>query len=199
MSNYNFKNDVSAFWKETHKSHLEAVEHVFSFLQEDFEAWLALGVETIKNGGKILFCGNGGSSSDAHHIATELSVKLCQDRAPIAGICLSADTSAITAAGNDYGYDYIFSRQVEALGQEGDLLVGITTSGKSPNVINAVKAAKEKGIKTVGLTGRDGGPLGPMVDVNVCVNHNDTARIQEMHITIGHMFCGLLEKELGLV
>tara|TARA_B100000073_G_scaffold339514_1_gene338012 strand:+ start:1560 stop:2195 length:636 start_codon:yes stop_codon:yes gene_type:complete len=192
--------DVNAFWNATHKAHLDVVESVFSSsLKDDLSALLVQAADTIRNGGKVMFCGNGGSAADAQHIAAELSVKLFQDRKPIAGLCLTLDSSAITACGNDYGYEYIFSRQVQALGRAGDLLVGISTSGKSPNVIKAVEAAKEMGIKTAALTGRDGGPLAGMVDVNLCVAHNDTARIQEMHITIGHMFCGLLEKELGLV
>lgn len=199
MSTQSFKTDIDGFWKETHSAHVDVVETVFSTMQDDMKALLTLGVETIQNGGKIMFCGNGGSAADAQHIAAELSVKLFQDRPPIAGICLTLDSSAITACGNDYGFDFIFSRQVEALGRAGDLLVGISTSGKSPNVIKAIESAQEMGIKTAALTGRDGGPLGSMVDVNLCVKHDDTARIQEMHITLGHMFCGLLEKELGLV
>lgn len=199
MSTQSFKTDIDGFWKETHSAHVDVVETVFSTMQDDMKALLTLGVETIQNGGKIMFCGNGGSAADAQHIAAELSVKLFQDRPPIAGICLTLDSSAITACGNDYGFDFIFSRQVEALGRAGDLLVGISTSGKSPNVIKAIESAQEMGIKTAALTGRDGGPLGGMVDVNLCVKHDDTARIQEMHITLGHMFCGLLEKELGLV
>ena len=199
MSTHNFTSDVNQFWDATHNAHKDVVETVFSSLQDDFKDLLALGVETIKNGRKIMFCGNGGSAADAQHIAAELSVKLFQDRPPISGLCLTLDSSAITACGNDYGFEYIFSRQVQALGREGDLLVGISTSGKSPNVIKAVEASKEMGVKTAALTGRDGGPLAGMVDVNLCVKHNDTARIQEMHITLGHMFCGLLEKELGLV
>jgi D-sedoheptulose 7-phosphate isomerase len=199
MATGQFISDVDGFWQETQRAHLVVVETDFSQLQSDFEALLTLAVETIKSGHKIMFCGNGGSAADAQHIAAELSVKLFQDRAPIAGICLSLDTSAITACGNDYGFDYIFSRQVQALGREGDLLIGISTSGHSPNVLKAINAAKEMGIKTGALTGKDGGALHNLADVSLLVADNDTARIQEMHITLGHMFCGLLEKELGLV
>jgi D-sedoheptulose 7-phosphate isomerase len=199
MTAQTFKTNIDSFWTDTHNAHAEVVETVFSSMQNDMKALLSLGVETIQGGGKIMFCGNGGSAADAQHIAAELSVKLFKDRPPIAGICLTLDSSAITACGNDFGFDIIFSRQVEALGRAGDLLVGISTSGQSPNVIKAIESAQKMDIKTAALTGRDGGALGGIVDVNLCVKHNDTARIQEMHITLGHIFCGLLEKELGLV
>tara|TARA_R110002124_G_scaffold64985_2_gene177215 strand:- start:19558 stop:20175 length:618 start_codon:yes stop_codon:yes gene_type:complete len=199
MTSSQFASDIDGFWQDTKSAHLAVVETVFSSLQNDFEALLALAVDTIRSGNKIMFCGNGGSAADAQHIAAELSVKLFQDRAPIAGICLSLDTSAITACGNDYGFDYIFSRQVQALGRAGDLLIGISTSGHSPNVLKAINVAKDMGIKTAALTGKDGGELHNLVDVSLLVADKDTARIQEMHITLGHMFCGLLEKELGLV
>lgn len=159
-----------------------------------------MAVTCIEGGGKILFCGNGGSAADAQHIAAELSVKLCQDRKPIAALCLSLDPSAMTACANDYGYEQIFARQVSALGQSGDMLVGLTTSGNSKNVIEAIEAAKEKGISVVVLTGETGGKVALMADLAIKIPCSDsTARIQEMHILMGHIFCGALEQRLGLL
>lgn len=146
-----------------------------------------------------MFFGNGGSASDAQHLATELTIRFKDDRAPIAGLALTTDTSALTAAGNDYGFDYIFSRQLEALGNEGDVAIGLSTSGNSPNVLNALKSAKEKGISTVGFSGKDGGKMHDACDLLLVVPSNTTARIQEMHITIGHMLCAALEQNLNLV
>jgi len=164
-------------------------------LEAMHQAWR----KTIRGGGKILFFGNGGSASDAQHLATELSVRYIKDRAPIPGLALTTDTSSLTAIGNDMGFEQLFARQIEALGRPGDLALGFSTSGTSPNVIAGLKMAKEKGLTAGGFTGRDGGVMLGLADPLLVVPSDSTARIQEMHITLGHLLCGALEKELGLV
>jgi D-sedoheptulose 7-phosphate isomerase len=149
--------------------------------------------ERLKRGCRILVCGNGGSAADAQHFAAELSGRYVKERRALAGIALTTDTSALTAIGNDYGFDRVFSRQVEALGRPGDLLVGISTSGNSPNVILAVEAAKELGLRTLGLLGRDGGKLRTLVDDALIVPCPVTARIQEVHQMIYHFWCEALD------
>ncbi len=158
-------------------------------------AWLS----TIRGGGKILFFGNGGSAADAQHLATELSVRYIKDRAPIPGLALTTDTSSLTAIGNDLGFDQLFARQIEALGRPGDLALAFSTSGNSPNVIAGLKMAREKGLTAGGFTGRGGGAMLELADPLLVVPSDSTPRIQEMHITLGHVLCGALEKELGLV
>jgi D-sedoheptulose 7-phosphate isomerase len=149
--------------------------------------------ERLKRGCKILVCGNGGSAADAQHFAAELSGRYVKERRALAGLALTTDTSALTAIGNDYGYDQVFSRQVEALGRPGDLLVGISTSGNSPNVILAVEAAKSLGMRTLGLLGRDGGRLKDLVDDALVVPSTVTARIQEIHLMSYHFWCEALD------
>ncbi len=146
-------------------------------------------VETLKHGGKILLCGNGGSAADAQHIAAELTGRFKKERRGLPAIALTTDTSALTAIGNDYGYERIFVRQVEALAQKGDLLIGISTSGNSENVLLALELARELECATIGLSGRDGGRMNERCDLNLVVPSGDTARIQEMHIMIGHILC----------
>jgi len=152
----------------------------------------------IQNGGKILLCGNGGSAADAQHIAAELVVRLTgkKDRPAIAAQALTVDTSILTAGANDYGFDFVFSRQIEALGQLGDTLIAISTSGNSPNVIEAVNMAHEKGLYVIGLLGGEGGKLKKLVDLPILVPSNETPRIQEAHTLIGHILCDILENEL---
>jgi D-sedoheptulose 7-phosphate isomerase len=152
----------------------------------------------LRAGAKVLFCGNGGSAADSQHLASELTGRFVKDRAPLAGIALSTDSSALTCIGNDYGFDHVFSRQVLGLGRAGDCLVAISTSGNSPNVIAAVEAARSIGITSIGLLGRDGGRLAAMCDECVIVPSTTTARIQEAHIFIGHLWCTLIEAELGV-
>lgn len=149
--------------------------------------------ERLQRGCRVLICGNGGSAADAQHFAAELSGRYVKERRALAGIALTTDTSALTAIGNDYGFDRIFSRQVEALGRPGDLLIGISTSGNSPNVILAVEAAKQLGVRTLGLLGRDGGKLRTLVDDALVVPCPVTARIQEVHQMIYHFWCEALE------
>jgi D-sedoheptulose 7-phosphate isomerase len=145
--------------------------------------------DTLAHGNKVLLCGNGGSAADAQHIAAELTGRYKSERRGLPAIALTTDTSALTAIGNDYGYKRVFDRQVEALANKGDLLIGISTSGNSKNVNNALKVAKELGCRTIGLSGRDGGGMNNTCDVNVIVPSDDTPRIQEMHILIGHIMC----------
>ena len=149
--------------------------------------------ERLKRGCRILVCGNGGSAADAQHFAAELSGRYVKERRALAGIALTVDTSALTAIGNDYGFDRVFSRQVEALGRPGDLLVGISTSGNSPNIILAVEEAKKLGMRTLVLTGRDGGKLKALADDALVVPSQVTARIQEIHLMTYHFWCEALD------
>jgi D-sedoheptulose 7-phosphate isomerase len=165
----------------------------------EFRRLVEAAVACIKSGGKILFAGNGGSASDAQHLATELTVRYIKNRKAIAAIALTTDTSALTAIGNDLGFDELFSRQVEAIGKPGDLFIGITTSGQSPNILKALEVARPMGITCATFTGKGGGELvkRKLADISLIVPSNTTARIQEMHITLGQMMCGSLERELG--
>jgi D-sedoheptulose 7-phosphate isomerase len=156
----------------------------------------------ITAGGKLMVCGNGGSASDAQHFAAEFVGRFERERPGLAALALTTDTAILTAIGNDYDFNAIFSKQVQALGTPGDVLIAISTSGNSANVLAAVEAAHAKDMTVVALTGRAGGKLGTLLmdtDVHICVPHDRTARIQEMHILIGHAFCEALEQELGLV
>lgn len=154
--------------------------------------------QALGAGGRVFFCGNGGSAADAQHLASELTGRFMDDRRPLAAIALSTDSSALTSIGNDYGFDQVFERQLRALGQRGDVLVAISTSGRSPNVLRAVNAARELGVAVIGLLGRDGGTIGPLCDVAIVVASRTTARIQEAHIFIGHALCVAIEQQLGL-
>lgn len=145
--------------------------------------------EVVKNGKKIYLAGNGGSAADAQHIAAEMTGRFVKERKPIPGMALTTDTSALTAIANDYGYEFVFSRQLEAFAQPGDLFIGISTSGNSPSILNALKVAKMAGCKTIGLSGRGGGKMNNMCDINIVVPAEVTARVQEMHILIGHILC----------
>lgn len=152
---------------------------------------------SVQGGGKIISCGNGGSHCDAMHFAEELTGRYRGDRKAIPAICI-AEASHITCVGNDYGFDYIFSRYIDALGNKGDVLVTLSTSGNSPNILKAVQSAKDKGMKVIALTGKDGGKLGPLADVEIRVPHFGFAdRIQEVHIKIIHVLILLIEKQLA--
>lgn len=152
--------------------------------------------QALKNGSKILFAGNGGSAADSQHLAAELVSRLNYNRPGLAAIALTTDTSALTAIGNDYAFENIFSRQVESLGQPGDVLVGISTSGKSPNILRALEAARAKGMKTVGLTGMHAPLLTERCDWVVNIPSKETPKIQECHIMLGHIICALIEDTL---
>lgn len=145
--------------------------------------------KAIKNGNKILLVGNGGSAADAQHIAAEFTGRFVKERIALPAIALTTDTSALTAIGNDYGYEMVFARQVAALGNEGDILIAISTSGNSTSIIQAVHEAKKQGLQCIGLTGKDGGTLKDYSDLSIIIPSQVTARIQEMHILIGHLFC----------
>lgn len=153
-------------------------------------------IKTYKQGGRVFFCGNGGSAADAQHLAAELSGRFYFDRPPLAAEALHVNTSYITAVANDYAYDVIFSREVEAFCKEGDVLVGISTSGNSANVLKAFETAKEKGVLTIAMTGESGGKMASISDILINIPSNDTPRIQESHITIGHIICQIVEEEL---
>jgi len=153
-------------------------------------------IETYKKGNKLLIAGNGGSAADAQHIAGELVSKFYFDRPALPAIALTTDTSIITAIGNDYGYEYLFSRQIEANGIKGDVFLGISTSGNSKNIIEGIKTAKEKGLITIGLTGESGGKMKELCDYCICVPSIETPRIQESHILIGHILCSIIEEAI---
>ncbi len=154
--------------------------------------------DSLRRGGKLLFCGNGGSAADSQHLASELTGRFIKERRPLAALALTTDSSALTCIANDYAFDEVFARQLAALGKAGDVLVAISTSGNSRNVIRAVEEARAIGLQVIGLLGRDGGALGPVCDVAVVVPSQVTARIQEAHILIGHTLCGMIEESLGL-
>ncbi len=189
---------IATFFNDEVSEHEAAVTAARAALCGPFVSLVAAAADAIRGGGKILFFGNGGSASDAQHLATELVVRYRKNRPAIAAIALTTDTSALTAIGNDFGFDDLFSRQVEALGRKGDLAVGISTSGKSPNVLQALRKARELGLITAGLAGGDGGTMAEVTDHLLIVPSATTARIQEFHILLGHMLCGALERELSL-
>ena len=180
------------YFKESCKVKLDFLEKNY----ENLEKMVEKITECLERGNKILICGNGGSAADSQHFAAELVGRFKLERKGLPAIALTTDTSILTAIGNDYGFDQIFERQVEALGKEGDILVGISTSGNSENVIRAVKKAKEIGIHTIGLLGKSGGKLKDLVDLSLVVPSNNTPRIQECHVLIYHIVCEEVEKRL---
>ena len=190
MTDPNFLNNLH--------EHLSLFQQLNS-LDQHVDQAISACVSSLRNGGKLMFCGNGGSAADSQHLAAEFTGRFIKDRAPLAAIALSTDTSALTCIANDYSYEAIFSRQVQAIGKPGDCLIAISTSGNSGNVLAAVAAAKALGITCIGLLGRDGGKLKPQCDVCIVVPSQVTARIQEAHILIGHSLCGAVEQQLGLV
>ena len=171
------------------KDHQQLLQKVIDTLAADIEASCEMITATIKSGHKVLLAGNGGSAADAQHIAAELSGRFVKDRKALPGIALTVDTSALTSIANDYGYEHVFSRQLEAFAQPGDLFIGISTSGNSPGILNAFESAKKLNCKTLGLSGRTGGKMSGLCDLNIIVPSDITARIQEMHILIGHILC----------
>ncbi|PPD56408.1 MAG: phosphoheptose isomerase [Methylotenera sp.] len=184
--------DYVDYLKNEHAAHMA----MFNALEPLFPMISAVGIkmqECIKNGGKILIMGNGGSAADSQHIAAEIVGRFKKERKGMPAIALTTDTSIITSVGNDYGYDYIFARQIEALCRPEDLVIGITTSGNSANVVSAMQAAREIGATTIGLTGGSGGKLNGICDFNLVMPSSVTARIQEAHIFVGHSLCEILE------
>lgn len=191
--------DLHNFFKAELQEHHEVAQQTHALLEQPFIALVEAAEHTLTQGGKLIFIGNGGSAADAQHLATEFTVRYRQNRRPMAAIALTTDTSTLSAIGNDFGFDFLFSRQVEALAQPHDLLIAITTSGKSPNILEALKKAKEMNIKTAALTGNTGGSLPGLADLLLIVPSKTTSRIQEMHIMLGQMLCGALEYRLGLI
>lgn len=174
--------------------HLQVAQKTSSNIIGSIELSAEMCIESIKNDKKILICGNGGSAADAQHIAAEIVGRYKSDRNGLPAIALTTDSSILTSIGNDFGFEYIFERQVQALANEGDILIGISTGGSSTNVINALKLAKRKNCKLIGLSGKDGGDFNNLCDLNLVVPSQDTPRIQEMHILIGHIICQLIDK-----
>jgi D-sedoheptulose 7-phosphate isomerase len=166
-------------------------------LQPEVEQAAELMADTLRRGRKLLFMGNGGSAADCQHLAAEFTGRFLRERAPLAAISLTTDTSALTCIGNDYGFDEVFARQLAGVGQAGDCAIGISTSGRSPNVLRALERARSLGMTTIGLSGRDGGDMRTLCDLCIVVPHPDTARIQEAHIFIGHSWCALVEQALA--
>jgi D-sedoheptulose 7-phosphate isomerase len=165
-------------------------------LLEKLEAASRACIDCLQNGGKILLAGNGGSAADAQHIAGEFVSRFAFDRPGLAAIALTTDTSILTAIGNDYGYEKLFARQVQALGQKGDVFIGYTTSGKSPNILLALQEARSQGLICIGLTGNRGGPIRELCDYLLEVPSADTPKIQEGHLVLGHILCGLVENTI---
>jgi D-sedoheptulose 7-phosphate isomerase len=190
---------IDAIFQHEFEQHKSVVDATARAVRRDFGLALAVLEQSVREGGKLLFFGNGGSAADAQHIAAELVIRYKKDRKAIAAIALTTDSSTLTACGNDMGFDALFERQIEALGRPGDVAIGISTSGKSPNVLRGLRQARNCGLKTVGLAGGTGGEMGAACDAMIVVPSPVTARIQEMHITIGHMLCVALETRLGLV
>ncbi|MGF1614248.1 MAG: D-sedoheptulose 7-phosphate isomerase [Gammaproteobacteria bacterium] len=191
--------DLATYFHTQLNEHEELVQATRRTLAIPFIRLVNLATQAIRGGGKIILFGNGGSAADAQHIATELTVRYTQFRDPIAAVALTTDTSALTAIGNDYGFEQLFARQLQALGREADLAIAISTSGKSPNVIQALNTAQQMGMQRAAFTGCHGGELPILADPVLIVPSHCTARIQEMHIMLGHMFCGVLERSLRLI
>ena len=178
-------------------AHLAATEEARATLFPSFARLADAAIACLRAGGKLLFFGNGGSAADAQHIATELTIRFMADRPAIAALALTTDSSALTACGNDLGFEQIFARQIEALGRPGDLAIGISTSGHSPNILKGLEVATARGLVAAGLAGRDGGAMARLADPLVIAPGADTARIQEMHIILGHLLCAEIETALA--
>ena len=191
--------DAEKFLKAELADHIAVVQATPEQVAKPMAELIRLCVTSVSAGGKLLFFGNGGSAADAQHWAAELVVRYRDDRAPVAAIALSTDTSILTAIGNDYGYDQVFARQIRALGKGGDVAIAISTSGNSENVVAALDAAKQMGIAPAALSGGDGGKLVGLAEPLVLVPSTQTDRIQETHGILGHILCAALERELGLV
>jgi D-sedoheptulose 7-phosphate isomerase len=167
-----------------------------SMLQQQLVKAVDCCVNALKSGGKLMFVGNGGSAAEAQHFSAEMVGRFLQERQPLPSIALTTDTSAVTAIGNDYGYEHVFSRQVQALGRKGDVLIAMSTSGQSKNIVMAMQAARSAGISTIGLTGIHPRDMGELADVSLKVPSSHTPQIQEGHLVLGHLLCGMVEKQL---
>ncbi len=190
--------DLERLWQSELDDHAAVLAATRAALARDFARLVELAVKSLSGGGKLLLFGNGGSAGDAQHLATELVVRYRANRRALAAIALTTDTSALTAIGNDLGFERLFARQIEALGRPGDLALAITTSGRSPNVVRGLETARQMGLGAAALTGGDGGEMKRLADPCLIVPSSTTARIQEMHITLGQMLCAAIEQALGL-
>ncbi len=190
--------DLNKFFNSEFAEHHDVARKTEAALATAFAGIVTACVASIRGGGKLLFFGNGGSAADAQHLATELTVRYKANRPAIAALALTTDTSTLTAAGNDFGFEQIFARQIEALGKAGDVAIAISTSGKSPNVVAGLRQARAMKLVTVGFSGATGGDLKGLADHLLLVPSETVARIQEMHIALGQMLCGAIEIELGL-
>jgi D-sedoheptulose 7-phosphate isomerase len=183
---------IKSIWNE----HLEVAKALHRLAPEVSEA-VDIIASSLAAGGQLLIAGNGGSAADAQHIAAELTGRFLRDRKPLRALALHGNTSALTAIGNDYGYEYVFAREFSAHARPGDVLLAITTSGNSLNILRTIEAARRINVKVIGLTGESGGKMRNTCDLSLCVPSTSTPRIQEMHITIGHTICELLEERLA--
>jgi D-sedoheptulose 7-phosphate isomerase len=190
--------DLATFFKAEFAEHHDVARKTETALAPAFADLVAVCVKSLRGGGKLMFFGNGGSAADAQHLATELTVRYKANRAAIAALALTTDTSALTAAGNDLGFERVFARQIEALGKPGDVAIAISTSGRSPNILAGLQQAKGMGLATAAFGGKGGGAMVGLADHLLVVPSDTTARIQEMHIALGQMLCGAIEIELGL-
>ena len=185
--------------KKKIKNYLQNVSNNFKLLEsqsDNIKIATNIMIEALNSKNKIIYCGNGGSAADSQHLSAELMGRYKLDRKPLPAISLTVDTSAITAIGNDYGFEYIFSRQLEGIGNKGDILYATSTSGESKNVIKAIEKAKEIGIKVICITGKDNNKMSKISDITIHAQSNETNHIQEMHIAIGQLICGIIEEEL---
>lgn len=201
MTAYNLKNNTingEQIIMNSVESHVMAVETFFARIAPQLDKLADIFAEALLNGNKLMFCGNGGSAADSQHMAAEFVGRFLEDRKSLPAISLTTDTSALTAIANDYGYDQVFSRQVEGLGKSGDILMGITTSGNSENILKAFEVAKEKNITTVVLTGKTGGKAKNFADLEFTVDSDYTPHIQECHIMFLHLLCSLVEQKMEL-
>ncbi|HEU0186235.1 MAG TPA: D-sedoheptulose 7-phosphate isomerase [Blastocatellia bacterium] len=189
---HNFEEKISVMAAES----LDAKRRFFEQSSRDLARAARMIIESMRAGGKLMIFGNGGSAADAQHIAAELAFKMVREREALPALALTTDSSLLTAISNDLSFDLVFARQVQAIGRKGDIVLAISTSGNSPNVIEAVKQAREMGIRTIGLLGAGGGKVFELVDLALIVPHNETQRIQEVHIAAGHIICQLIEDEL---
>ena len=187
--------NISAHFSE----HLEVIASVPAMCSESIKSAGVQIAQSLEHDGTLFWCGNGGSAADSQHLAAELVGRFKKDRKALRSIALTTDTSVLTCVANDYSYEDIFSRQLEALAREGDVLMAISTSGNSENVLRALRVAEELGVKTIALLGKDGGQAKAIADLAIVIPSDSTARIQEAHILIGHILCDLIEQELGLV
>lgn len=177
--------------------HIRVMSDVKDNLVNEIQGASEAVLKSLTNGGKVIFMGNGGSASDAQHLSAEFVGRFVKERKPLAAISLATDTSALTAIGNDYGYEQIFSRQLEAIAKEGDVVIGISTSGNSENVFKALETGRRLKCFTIGLLGKDGGKCKSICDIDITINSDVTARIQEAHIFIGHILCELIDNEFN--